>query len=97
MKPPGPGELIFQFPYFIILLWQYLQKDPQDPERGGEGDYLTKFYQGRSDPKFPRSNPFPSIDKLVPLLLCILVHGGREYCMTPARAAAKETISIATW
>ena len=28
MKSPGPGELIFQFPYFIILLWQYLQKDP---------------------------------------------------------------------
>ena len=39
---------------------------------------------------------FPSINKMVPLLLCILVHGGREYCMTPARAAAEETISIAT-
>ena len=56
---------------------------------GGGGGYLKKFYLGRS-------NHFPSIDKMVPLFLCILVHGGREYCMTPARAAAKETISIAT-
>ena len=83
------------FHYFVMTVPAERPLRPRN-ERGGEGDYLTKFYQGRSDPKFPRSNPFPSIDKLVPLLLCILVHGGREYCMTPARAAAKETISIAT-
>ena len=49
---------------------------------GGEGGELTKFFLGRS-------NPFPSTDKMVPLLLCILVHGGRDYYMTPARAAVK--------
>ena len=86
----------------FLLLWQYLQKDPKDPEWGGEGlgggGYLTKFYLGRSNPKFPSEVQSLSFQMLqmVPLLLCILVHGGMEYCMTPARAAAKETISIAT-
>lgn len=66
------------------------------PQSLGGGSYLTKFYRRGSNRKFPRSNPFPSIDKMVPFLLCLLVHGGREYCMTPAQTAAKETISIAT-
>ena len=85
----------------FLLLWQYLQKDPKDPEWGGGGvgggGLLAKVLSGGGQfgGSEVQSLSFQML-QMVPLLLCILVHGGREYCMTPARAAAKETISIAT-
>ena len=87
----------------FLLLWQYLQKDPKDPEWGGGGVgggggwLLDKVLSGevQFEVSEVQSLSFQML-QMVPLLLCILVHGGMEYCMTPARAAAKETISIAT-
>ena len=65
--------------------------------RGGGGGLLDKVLsrEVQFEVSEVQSLSFQML-QMVPLLLCILVHGGREYCMTPARAAAKETISIAT-
>ena len=85
----------------FLLLWRYLQKDPKDPEWGGGGvgggGLLDKVLSGevQFEVSEVQSLSFQML-QMVPLLLCLLVHGGREYRMTPARAAAKETISIAT-
>ena len=81
----------------FLLLWQYLQKDPKEGEGWGGGGLLDKVLSGevQFEVSEVQSLSFQML-QMVPLLLCILVHGGREYCITPAWAAAKETISIAT-
>ena len=68
----------------FLLLWQYLQKDPKDPEWGGGGEgggegggLLDKVLSGevQFEVSEVQSLSFQML-QMVPLLLCILVHGG---------------------